>query len=292
MADPTSAISMASRPAQVDTGLHTAIIKNAEPLQLNALVAIDITTGKMEFADDAKDLVPCGILQIGDGVAAHLTGSSTYNYTATARGAMIQRWPVTGASGVGDAGKFVYATDGQTLTMTAPTTGLPFGIILKWISSTSCDVYVYSYKESLDRLLSGNYTTEETIELGSYLTNALQGTAAVTLRQWTSDKHFKFISLFAQCVSWDDAVAAGSQALNLDIGGTNTAGGVLTIAYTDVNEAADMGAVISATAITADNEVHPGDTVKLEMAASGTGFTADKPAMFAVYAKIQKLVAA
>ncbi len=48
-----------------------------------------------------------------------------------------------------DNGKSVYATDGQTLTCTAPTAGLPFGFIVKWISSTTCDVYFYSFAESL-----------------------------------------------------------------------------------------------------------------------------------------------
>ncbi len=95
--------------------------------------------------------------------------------------------------------------------------------------------------------------------------------------------------MHAQCVAHDDGVAAGVQALNLDIGGINVTGGVLTVAATDVDAAGDMGAVIDATAITAANEVHTGDTVKLEMAASGTGFTADKCAAIAVYAIIRNL---
>ena len=75
----------------------------------------------------------------------------------------------------------------------------------------------------------------------------------------------------------------------LDIGGTNVTGGALTVAYTDADAVGDQGAVINATAITAANEVHIGDTVKIEMAASGTGFTADKPGAFKIYAVIQKM---
>lgn len=290
MADPTSAINLAQKPTQEDTGRHIAIIKDSEALMIHGLAAIDISTGYMEFADDAENLVPCGMVMCAkDGITNHLTGSTTYKYEAVARGKIIQRWAVTGASGLSDNGKPVYATDGQTLTLTPPTAGLPFGFIVKWISSTLCDVYFYSFAESLKQLLSGKYTNTETMELGTYPSNALQGTAAVTLRQWTSSAHYQFVSLHAQCVAHDDGVAAGSQAINLDIGGTNVTGGVLTIAATDVDAAGDMGAVIDATAITAENEVHTGDTVKLEMAASGTGFTADKCAAIAVYAIIKKL---
>ena len=289
MSDPTSAINLASKPTQEDTGRHVAVIKDAEALVLNALAAIDITTGYMEFADDASNLVPCGmVMGAGDGVASHLTGSSTYLYTAVVRGKIIQQWAVTGAASAADNGKLVYASDGQTLTLTVPTTGMPFGHIVKWISSTLCDVYFYSFNESLARILNGSSIYEQ-MEFGTFPTNALQGTAAAILKTIISKSHYKFISLHAQCVGYDNAAVAGSQALNLDIGGTNVTGGVLTVAYTDVDAVADMGAAIDATAITALNEVHQGDTVKLEMAASGTGFTADCAAAIQVYAIIQKL---
>lgn len=292
MSDPTSAINLASKPYQEDSGRIEAIIKASEALVINALAAIDISTGKMEFADDLKNLVPCGMVTSpSDGNPDHLTGSSVYNWKAVARGKIIQRWAVTGASAAADSGKLVYATDGQTLTLTAPATGLPFGHIVRWISSTLCDVYFYSYNESLMRLLQGtsNYKLKN---FGTFPSNALQGTAGVTLWQETAYEHYKFISLSAQCVAHDNAALAGSQAINLDINGTNVTGGALTVAYTDVDAAGDMGAVVSASAITAENEVHQGDTVKLEMAASGTGFTADCAAAIQIYAVVQILAGA
>ena len=288
MADPTSAINMGSKPYKLADGRHEFIIKTSEALVLNALASVDISTGKVEFADDADNLIPCGIVEYpSDGLVAHLTGDGTYK--AIVKGDIILRWAVTGATAKTDIGKPVYATDGQTLTLTKPTTGLPHGFVADWISSTTCDVYLFSFEESLAMASAGNYQYQFK-DLGTFPANSLQGTAGVTLFIFpASYEHYKFISFHAQCVSHDNAAIAGSQALNLDIGGTNVTGGVLTLAYTDCDAAADMGVAIDATAITAENEVHQGDVVKIEMAASGTGFTPDTAGAFKLYAIVQRL---
>ena len=70
---------------------------------------------------------------------------------------------------------------------------------------------------------------------------------------------------------------------------TDVTGGVLTLTYEHCDAAADLGTNVSATAITAANEVHIGDVVQVEMAASGTGFTAAKLGAFKLLAVIQKL---
>ena len=288
MADPTSAINMGSKPYKLNEGRYEFIIKTGEAMVLNSLVSMDISTGNIEFADDANNLVPCGMLEYpSDGLVAHLTGDGTYK--AIVKGGIIQRWAVTGATAKTDIGKPVYATDGQTLTLTAPTTGLPHGFVADWISSTTCDVYLFSFSESLANLNNGLYKYEMR-DLGTFPANALQGTSAATLFTFpVSYEHYKIVSFHAQCVSHDDAAVAGSQALNLDIDGTNVTGGVLTLAYTNCDAYGDMGSAINATAITAENEVHQGDVLKIEMAASGTGFTADTAAAFKLYAIIQKL---
>ena len=290
MADPTSAINMGSKPYKLNEGRYEFIIKTSEALVLNSLVSMDISTGKIEFADDANNLVPCGMLEYpSDGLVAHLTGDGTYK--AIVKGGIIQCWAVTGATAKTDIGKPVYATDGQTLTLTKPTTGLPHGFVVDWISSTNCDVYLFSFAESIANLNMGNGLYKyELRDLGTFPANALQGTAAATLFTFpASYEHYKLISFHAQCVSHDDAAVAGSQALNLNIDGTNVTGGVLTLAYTNCDAVGDMGTAINATEITAENEVHQGDVLKIEMAASGTGFTADTSAAFKLYAIIQKL---
>ena len=290
MADPTSLLNFGSNPFEIDTARHEFIIKTSEALVCNAFTSVAIATGKVEFADDVADLCPCGIvLGSSDGIASHLTGNGTYK--AVCRGGIIIQYAVTGATAKTDIGKEVYATDGQTLTLTEPTAGMPHGKVVDWVSSTTCKVYLYTFLESLQKsfLSPSQYFIKE---FGIFPTNALQGTAALTLHTGTSYEHYKIISLHAACAAFDNAAVAGSQALNLDIGGTNVTGGVLTVAYTDVDAAGDMGVAINATAITAANEVHMGDTLTLEMAASGTGFTADCAAAVRIFAKCQRIAGA
>ena len=65
--------------------------------------------------------------------------------------------------------------------------------------------------------------------------------------------------------------AGASQVFNLEIGTTNLTGGVLTLTLASQ---ATIGTVTSATAITGANAFGPADTISIEMAASGTVFTA------------------
>lgn len=65
--------------------------------------------------------------------------------------------------------------------------------------------------------------------------------------------------------------SGASQVFNLEIGSTNLTGGVLTL---DLASQATIGTVTAATAITANNSFTATDTISLEMAASGTVFTA------------------
>ncbi|RLD10054.1 MAG: hypothetical protein DRI56_03260 [Chloroflexota bacterium] len=296
MADPTSVVT-AHQNYVVDANRQDIVIKNAEPLVPFGLAALNRSLGKVEFAEVADDLIPAGlVLGASDGDNTnHLTGDSSGTYSATCRGGLLLgggRYggvSVTGASAITDAGKFVWATDGQTLTLTRQA-GSPVGIVLKWISGTYCHVYLFSLVESiLVSALSAAPSVYSVKSFGTFPTNALQGTSAVTLWTETAYEHYKFVSLHALPVAWDNAAVAGDQDLNLDIGGTDTTGGVLTLAYTDCDGAADMGTEIDATAITANNEVHVGDTVKLEMASGGTGFTADVAAAFHIYAVIERL---
>ncbi|HEY8994269.1 MAG TPA: hypothetical protein VIM71_06395 [Lacunisphaera sp.] len=65
--------------------------------------------------------------------------------------------------------------------------------------------------------------------------------------------------------------SGASQVLNLEIGSTDVTGGVLTLTLATTTP---LGNRIAATAITANNEFTATDTLSLEVAASGTVFTA------------------
>ena len=287
MADPNSTINL---DPVVDATRMEGTIKNAEALVVGGIGAIDPTTGKLEFMDDTDNLIPVGAIigsSIGD-TASGLTGDSGGTYKAITRGGFVAAGlTVTGASAITDKFKWVYMTDGQTYTLTKPTTGLPVGYVHKWISGTTCDVYLHSPTESLHMSF---VTLQETIYLGFIPTNALQGTAALDIITARPIKRrMQIDSFWAACGAHDNASVAGSQILNLEINTTDVTGGSLTLAFSNCDGAADMGVAINATAITANNIANCGDTLSVEMAASGTAFTSDTASGFHLYIDVTYL---
>lgn len=290
MANPTAYVSKFKN-FNTDGTQVTAIIKNTVALVIQALVCIDQSLGHMDFASSSPGQIPCGMLRNSpQGNADELTGNGTR--TALAQGSLIiNNISVTGVSAVTDVGSPIYAVDGQTMSLSNANSGLPIGYVVRWRSTTYCDVYLYSYQESLDRLAlgGGDSTVDEIISLGTIHTSILEGTSAVDIMKYTTTKKMNIVSLFAYPKAIDSGLIAGDQDLNLEIGTTNLTGGVLTLAYTDADAIGDVGTKISSTAITAANTASPGDVVTLEMAASGTGFTASKHGIFDIFIGVKYL---
>lgn len=114
---------------------------------------------------------------------------------------------------------------------------------------------------------AGVYTV--TIPLTS-LATGLSTSAIDLLTGYTPGHKFKLLGFsFVTTVAGTGTNA--SQVFNLEIGTTNTTGGVLTLALADTDT---IGKVKAATAITAANTGSASDTISIEMAASGTVFTA------------------
>ena len=144
MADPTSIVNVNW---SLYDGRTDALITTSEALVPGGYVGIDTTAGTMEFCADSADITPCGIV-VGNtrGLNTLLTGDGASR--AVSRGGIVlKEVAVTGASAITDVGDLVYASDGQTLTKTASNMN-PFGRIVKWYSSTTCDVYVFTYEEA------------------------------------------------------------------------------------------------------------------------------------------------
>ena len=118
-------------------------------------------------------------------------------------------------------------------------------------------------------LAAGVGVVPVTIPLTS-LATGLSTSAIDLLTGYVPGFRFKIISLaFVTTVAGTGTDA--SQVFNLEIGTTNTTGGVLTL--TLASQAA-IGTVTAATAITAANTGSSTDAISLEMAAGGTVFTA------------------
>lgn len=287
MSDPTSAINQS---VAVDTNLLDFQIKNAEALVVGGFVGLNLSTGKVEFMDDIDSLISLGYVvgaKDGDNVSG-LTGDSGGTKYAVARsGEIIKNYSVTGASAVTDIGKAVYCTDGQTLTLTKPTAGKPIGYVVKWNTSTYCDIYLLTPYQQMIASQDGH---KEVMFLGYVGTNVLDGNA-LTLLKITAHTHFKITKFYALPSAYDTGIIAGAKDLSLEIDDVAVTGGVISLAYTNCDASGDIGTAVAGTAITATNEVHEGDVIDV-VSNAGTGFTAAKVAGFNLYLEIVRLAGA
>lgn len=102
------------------------------------------------------------------------------------------------------------------------------------------------------------------------LATGLSTAAIDILTAYTPGYKFKILGFeFVTTVAGTGASA--SQVFNIEIGTTNVTGGVLTLTLASQ---ATIGVVTAATAVTAANTGSATDTISIEMAASGTVFTA------------------
>lgn len=94
--------------------------------------------------------------------------------------------------------------------------------------------------------------------------------AADLLTNYTPGYAFELLAL-SFITTTIGAGASASQVINLEIGTTNVTGGVLTILLADTDT---LGKKKDATAITAANVGTAADTISIEVAATGTAFSA------------------
>lgn len=111
----------------------------------------------------------------------------------------------------------------------------------------------------------GIHTVAIPLQLASMTTSA-----ADLITAYTPGYAFELLSLEFVTTTLGTGASA-SQVLNLEIGTTNVTGGVLTLLLADTDT---LGKKTAATAITAANTGSASATISLEVAASGTVFTA------------------
>ena len=99
---------------------------------------------------------------------------------------------------------------------------------------------------------------------------AMTTSAADLITDWTPGFNGKILSIDFFTTKLGTGTSA-SQVLNLEIGSTDVTGGVVTITLASTDT---LGEKSAGTAITAGNVFTSTDTVSLEVAASGTVFTA------------------
>lgn len=176
------------------------------------------------------------------------------------RGVILKRVAVAGASAITDVGDLVYASDDDlegSLTKTASVSVGAIGRIVRWYSSTTCDVRLFTPEE---------YDFREGRRV-FWDTHFLAGTFADgdIITTWTPGFAGRIVDIDAICTA---AVTTGSKAadINLEIGTTDLTGGLLELSGTY-----SLGAVVAGTAITAGNHFGASDTISMK-ASSVTTF--------------------
>lgn len=188
--------------------------------------------------------------------------------------ARVRKLPVTGLAGDRtDRWKPVYATDGSafTLTMTSAPT-LIIGYVIEQIDSTNAWVLCFGLMEfTLFAMSGGGFTI---MNLGSVDCDTI--TAANIRTAFPMPFHGRFIDFFAMV---DVAITGGggTALLNLEIGGVDVTGGVVTVSTA---AGGTKGTKLAGTGITALNEFHEGDVLDIE-AATVTDMTAGRVDLFA-----------
>lgn len=191
---------------------------------------------------------------------------------------VIRKVPVTGLAGDRtDHGQIVFMSDGSTWTLTRPTPGLPCGIVIEYVDSTYAWVMFWSFQVSVALALAGS--GKQDVLVGIATAGAATGNVATGV---VLQGHGKIKACYG-IVIVDATDADVVQTLNLEIGGTDVTGGVITWAFGDTVGTKDAGS-----AITAANEFHDGDLLDIETAATVAGTTAD-PGLMAIYAQIEYL---
>lgn len=271
MADPTTPV---VREVQAHMGISKAKIVSAEVLVPGAFAAEIYGNGEIQNAADEANAWPTGIVQkaeeaAGDGLTSDYTGTALDTEAdkgVTVRGDLILKdATVTGVDNYNDKGKPVYATDGQTLTITRPSDdAVPCGFVWDKVrdsTDTTCDVYFFSkFTSWLFGVLGGNVRT---FSIG-YVPLGTSAGAQITALPIKG--HGKIIGARAVVLT-PPTNDTKITTVNFEINGTDTTGGVITL---DADAIQTKGAVVEASAFTALNEFHDGDVIDMESATSGT----------------------
>lgn len=164
-----------------DRGRQRYLLKNAVQVYRGSLIIFKPATGYADKLTDASGHVFKGLAvkaALGD------TGATPVaEVIVDETGVVLEQVTVTGASAITDPHAKVYATDDQTLTLTPTTYLRAVGRVVKWYSSTTCDVQLFTPEEYAAQTLaadiaaltdnSGGATADGTI-------GAIAATAAAT----------------------------------------------------------------------------------------------------------------
>ncbi|MCB0383753.1 MAG: hypothetical protein KDD43_00050 [Bdellovibrionales bacterium] len=281
------AVLTASLPASEDRvkGFHEGYLgflsNNGEEYYAGGLVGLVKSTGEPNMLDDAADRAYLGR------VTKRLTGDGTEDTEIMMGPYIVRDLTVAGYSSAAKNWEPVYApTDNPgtkdtagDLTLTRPADdAVLVGFTVRYRSSNKGDVlFIGGLHAAIMSMSSGK--GKELVFLGSYPGSAT--TAANLAASIILYGHGKITGFYA-ISDGDMAGSSAAATVNLELGGTNLTGGVISL--TEANTAT-QGAKVSASAITDGNEFFDGDSLDVEYTVS-SAFSAGR---FMLFMEIERL---
>lgn len=272
---------------RVVKGCHTYSfkIKDATQLYVGSFASLDSTGYLIPFGGAVGEKLQGRVLPTPDPAAlgtqllGETSSSPVVEATVQLDGEILPGVSVTGVTSIANLNAVVYLNaNDNDLTLTRPTRGIPFGTIVRHWSSTTVDVMRFS-KAQWDAIgLAGNGKT--VLYLGHVDCNTIaDGNIRTAIPMPFRGKFTKFYAMVDVAVE----TTGDSAVLNLEIGGVNVTGGLLTLTGDGTQT---KGVYVEATAITAANTFSEGSTVDIE-ASSTVDMTAGSVDL---YAEVEYLV--
>lgn len=254
-------------------------IGNAASVAVGEYICLN-TVGDAVTVADTAGFVPLGFA-VGFSDKATANGTDLGDTAATPPpevevdigGGIVEGLTVVGVAGTNaDKGLKVYVTAANTFTL-AETTNLPaLGEIVRSVSATDVDVYFYP--------AGAIGAVDGRIQRRSVLVGLIGGAALASsvqrvLTRWVARENGEISRIYAQPTAFDAGYTAGSLQLVVFIGSTQVTNSAnLTLRGTGVNASADMGTILAAGAVTANNVFSAGQTLAFRRNTGGTAFAA------------------
>lgn len=229
--------------------------------------------GRVEPYTSTANMIPAGFQR-----SANATGNTSATPIPRANlwvgPVIVKSLAITGLGGTfADVGRIFYATADDTFTLTRTDPDLPLGIITDFQTSSVATARFFSMAELAILAMSG--AGQQTWLLGIVSGICSAGNLATGI---VLPCHGRFTANYGVVV--EDITDANTDGdLNLEIGGTDVAGGVIEWLFSDA-----LGVKKAGTAITADNIFHAGDLLDIECTQNTAGTAAD--GYMAVYATV------
>ena len=124
-----------------DRNTQPFVVDSGVQVYSGSYVCINKATGELVLAADTVNFEWAGV------ATQTVLGDGTLECTVDISGKTLARVAVTGVTGLANVGDLVYVTDDDTLTLTATTNIQAVGVVVRWHSSTTCDVALFAMHE-------------------------------------------------------------------------------------------------------------------------------------------------